>query len=61
MTFSTQPRVETDETEAPERYAGPGLRSFSTQPRVETDETMTGEELELMLNYFQYSTTSRNR
>ena len=36
--FSTQPRVETDETEA-ETVDHVADRSFSTQPRVETDET----------------------
>ena len=37
-TFSTQPRVETDETYLSVRCERSGP-SFSTQPRVETDET----------------------
>ena len=55
--FSTQPRVETDETER--CRCGIDCRwSFSTQPRVETDET-SPEDVEYIKSFGTFSTQPR--
>ena len=55
--FSTQPRVETDETVYVRGLSSLTVSAFSTQPRVETDETNVPcrqDELELYLSVLNH-------